>query len=221
MQTENNKIRISLVDDHQMFREGLKFVLSDIENVEVIHESSNGQEFLDNLDASKPDLILMDIAMPKMNGIEATRRALAHYPELKIIALSMFGEEEYYAKMMNAGVRGFIIKESGAEELELAIKEVLSGGTYFSQKLLQNIVQNKSVKTERKIPEVIVKISQREQEVLKMICSGCSNSEIAEKLEISLRTVEGHRSNMINRTGVKNSIQLVLYAYKHNLFMVN
>lgn len=221
MQTENNKIRISLVDDHQMFREGLKFVLSDIENVEVISESSNGLEFLDYLDTSQPDLILMDIAMPKMDGIEATKRALARYPELKIIALSMFGEEAYYTKMMNAGVRGFIIKESGAEELEVAIKEILSGGTYFSQKLLQNIVITKSNQTEKKIPEVIVKISQREQEVLKLICSGSSNTEIAEKLGISLRTVEGHRSNMINRTGVKNSIQLVLYAYKNNLFMIN
>ncbi|MCK4991608.1 MAG: response regulator transcription factor, partial [Bacteroidales bacterium] len=111
--------------------------------------------------------------------------------------------------------------ESGAEELEVAIKEILSGGTYFSQKLLQNIVITKSNQTEKKIPEVTVKISQREQEVLKLICSGCSNTEIAEKLGISLRTVEGHRSNMINRTGVKNSIQLVLYAYKNNLFMIN
>jgi DNA-binding NarL/FixJ family response regulator len=220
VQLENKKIRIALVDDHQMFREGLKFVLSDIANAEVVSESSNGAEFLDCLDALQPDLILMDIAMPEMDGIEATKRALARYPGLKIIALSMFGEEAYYTKMMNAGVSGFIIKESGAEELEVAIKEVASGGTYFSQKLLQNIVIKKTTATERRIPEEIVKISQREQEVLKLICSGSSNTDIAGKLGISLRTVEGHRSNMINRTGVKNSIQLVLYAHKNRLFSI-
>ena len=220
MQIENNKLRISLVDDHKMFREGLKFVLSNIENAEVVSESSNGAEFLDHLETFQPDLILMDIAMPEMDGIEATKRALARYPSLKIIALSMFGEEAYYVKMMNAGVRGFIIKESGAEELEVAIREVASGGTYFSQKLLQNIIFKMSSPAEKQIPEKIVKISQREQEVLKLICSGCSNSEIAEKLGISLRTVEGHRSNLINRTGVKNSIQLVLYAHKNNLFSI-
>lgn len=221
MQLENHKIRVALVDDHQLFREGLKFVLSDIKNTEVISETSNGAEFLDHLDTLQPDLILMDIAMPEMDGIEATKRALARYPDLKIIALSMFGEEAYYTKMMNAGVRGFIIKESGFEELEVAIREVLSGGTYFSQKLLQNIVIKKSSPAVKKLPEEIVKISRREQEVLNLICSGYSNSEIAGELGISLRTVEGHRSNMINRIGVKNSIQLVLYAHKNKLSGIN
>jgi DNA-binding NarL/FixJ family response regulator len=208
VQLENHKIRVALVDDHQLFREGLKFVLSDIKNTEVISETSNGAEFLDHLDTLQPDLILMDIAMPEMDGIEATKRALARYPDLKIIALSMFGEEAYYTKMMNAGVRGFIIKESGFEELEVAIREVLSGGTYFSQKLLQNIVIKKSSPAVKKLPEEIVKISRREQ-------------EIAGELGISLRTVEGHRSNMINRIGVKNSIQLVLYAHKNKLSGIN
>ncbi|MEZ5071394.1 MAG: response regulator transcription factor [Bacteroidales bacterium] len=139
---DSKKIKISLVDDHKMFREGLKFVLSGMDNTEVISESSSGAEFLDNLDSTHPDLVLMDISMPDINGIEATRQAVNRYPGIKIIALSMFGDEEYYSKMIQAGAKGFIIKESGSEELEKAIQEVSGGGTYFSQKLLQNIILN-------------------------------------------------------------------------------
>ncbi len=215
---EAKTTRISLVDDHKMFREGLKFVLSDIENTEVVSESSNGAEFLQEIDEIRPDLVLMDISMPVLNGIETTKEVIRRYPDMKIIALSMFGDEEYYSKMIQAGAKGFIIKESGSEELEKAVREVAAGGTYFSQKLLQNIILSYSGVGSQEPKEEAITLTRRESEVLRLICSGFTNAEIAEKLNLSLRTVEGHRSKLINRTGVKNSIQLVLYVFRHKLF---
>ena len=219
----SEKIRISLVDDHKMFREGLKFVLSDIEEAEVISESSNGAEFLEQMGYETPDLVLMDISMPILNGIDTTREALKMNPNLKVIALSMFGDEEYYSKMIQAGAKGFIIKESGTEELAQAITEVMDGGVFFSQKLLQKIVMNNNPfkPHEAVSDEIPIKLTKRETEVLRLICAGFPNAEIADKLNISLRTVEGHRSKLITRAGVKNSVQLVLYVLRHKLLDIN
>lgn len=212
------KIRIILVDDHKLFRDGLKFVLSQLDNIEVVAEASNGQEFLDIIDSLESDLILMDISMPKIGGVEATTRAIEKYPDLKIIALSMFCDEEYYYKMIQAGVKGFILKESGSDELQKAIETVYGGENYFSQKLLTEIIANMS---NHSVPANNVNeknnITKREHDVLQLICKGLSNAEIAEKLFISIRTVEGHKTSLIEKTGVKNSICLVLHAIKNNL----
>ena len=208
-----------LVDDHKLFREGLKFVISQLNNFEVIAEAGNGKEFLELLEKMKPDLVLMDISMPHMDGIEATRMAVEKYPDLKIIALSMFGDEEYYYKMIQVGAKGFILKESGKNELEKVMNDVSSGESYFSQQLLRDIILNldkPNVQTLRSQGE-LVKLTQREIEVLKLICSGLSNAEIADRLYLSLRTVEGHKSKLIGKTGVKNSISLVMYALKNKI----
>jgi DNA-binding NarL/FixJ family response regulator len=212
------EIRVILVDDHKLFRDGLKFVLSQIEYLKVIAEASDGKEFLDILDNEEADLVLMDISMPKIDGIEATARAIEKCPDLKIIALSMFCDEEYYYKMIQAGVKGFILKESGTDELQKAIETVIDGESYFSQKLLTEIIANManhsgpaSNKKDQK------NITKREFDVLKLICTGLSNSEIAERLFISTRTVEGHKTSLIEKTGVRNSISLVLYAIKNDL----
>ncbi len=216
---EMKKSRIILVDDHKLFRDGLKFVIMQMDNLEVVAEASNGKEFLELLDHHEADLVLMDISMPELNGIEATRQAMAKYPKLKILALSMFCDEEYYYQMIQSGVMGFVLKESGKNELEEAITTVLSGESFFSQKLLRDIIINinsPKQKLKSQTEESIV-LTKRESEVLKLICEGMSNSQIAEKLFISLRTVEGHKSNLISKTGVKNSISLVMYALKHKL----
>ncbi len=216
---EIKKSRIILVDDHKLFRDGLKFVIMQMDNLEVVAEASNGKEFLEILDHHEADLVLMDISMPELNGIEATRQAMAKYPKLKILALSMFCDEEYYYQMIQSGVMGFVLKESGKNELEEAITTVLSGESFFSQKLLRDIIINinsPKQKLKSQTEESIV-LTKRESEVLKLICEGLSNSQIAEKLFISLRTVEGHKSNLISKTGVKNSISLVMYALKHKL----
>lgn len=211
--------RILIVDDHKLFREGLNFVLSQIEGFKVVGEASNGKDFLEMIDQIETDVVLMDISMPGLDGIESTSRAIAKHPNLKVIALTMFCDEEYYYKMIQAGVSGYILKESGKDELANAINTVLRGENYFSQKLLRNIIINlNQVKNFKgSVLKQEVKLTPRETEILKLICQGLSNTEISEKISLSLRTVEGHKSNLINKTGVRNSVSLVMYALKNNL----
>lgn len=216
---EKKKFKVILVDDHKLFRDGLKFVIMQMDNLEVVAEASNGKEFLDIIEKQEADLVLMDISMPELNGIEATKLAIAKNPKLKILALSMFCDEEYYFQMIQAGVMGFVLKESGKNELEEAISAILKGESFFSQKLLREIIINinnpaQKLKSQN---EDRIELTKRETEVLKLICEGMSNSQIADKLFISLRTVEGHKSNLITKTGVKNSISLVMCALKNKL----
>jgi len=143
----SEKPSLIIVDDHLIFRQGLKSII-DIENIaNVIGEASSGSEFLELLKIHKPDVVLMDIEMPYMNGMEATRKALEMVPDMKIIAVTMFGDEEYYYKMIELGVKGFIVKSSGINELENAIREVMMGESYFSNELLRKIINNFGHKT--------------------------------------------------------------------------
>ncbi|HTE30156.1 MAG TPA: response regulator transcription factor [Chryseolinea sp.] len=212
------KIKIILVDDHQMFREGLKFVLTQIPEFEIIGEASNGQEYLNLLETSRPDVVLMDIGMPVMDGIAATERTSEHYPQIDVIALSMFSDQEYYHKMVSAGVKGFLIKEAGIDELEKAIKSVHLGNAYFSQELLRSIIVTISnPKVTSKDP---LQLTKREEEVMQMICKGYTTKEISDLLFISQKTVEGHKTNLLAKTNSKNTINLMLYAFKNRLVEV-
>jgi DNA-binding NarL/FixJ family response regulator len=193
----------------------MKLLLTNAGNYNIMAEACNGREFLDLLNKQKPDIVLMDIEMPEMNGIEATFKALEKYPELKIICLSMYGEEEYYYKMIEAGVSGFLLKNSDIGEVKTAINAVFEGGKYFSQELLYNVVKN--IKSNQVSHEVMEALSERELEVLKQICIGLSNQEIAENLHISKRTVDKHRANLLDKTNSKNTAHLVMYAIKHKL----
>ncbi|MBN2274540.1 MAG: response regulator transcription factor [Bacteroidales bacterium] len=207
------KARLFLVDDHQLFRNGLKFIINERKDMEVAGEASNGKEFLELLDFVNPDVVLMDIGMPVMDGIEATRSALQRYPDLKILVLSMFGESEYYNAMIDMGVKGFVLKDSDNEELYQAILKVFAGGTHFSQELLLSIIRNKT-------PDNNVLLTRREKDVLNLICQGLSNQQISEKLIISQRTVERHRANLLAKTDSKNSISLVIYAIRNRLVKI-
>jgi DNA-binding NarL/FixJ family response regulator len=210
-------IKVILVDDHKMFREGLKFALSQMEGIDVIGEASDGSQFLEVLKAKKPDVVLMDISMPKMDGVEATLQALQINPDIKIITLSMFSDPEYYQKMVAAGTKGFLVKETGVDELHKAIKVVNEGGSYFSQQLLQNIIVNISNPVVKSSRNRIVDLTKREEEVLELICKGYSNKEIADSLFISQKTVEGHKSNLMDKTQTKSAINLMLFAIKNQL----
>jgi DNA-binding NarL/FixJ family response regulator len=210
--------KVIIVDDHKMFRSGLRFLLNNIPNISVIGEASNGKEFLEMAEKQSIDIALMDINMPEMNGIEATKIAMEKYPMLKVIVLSMHGEEEYYDQMLDAGVKGFLLKNSDADELIAAIEAVKAGKSYFSQELLVDILDQKRL---QKLKTDAVKLSQRELEVLKLICEGFSNSEIAEQLFISHRTVDRHRANLLSKTGCKNSTSLVMYAVKNKIIDVD
>ncbi|MBN2165334.1 MAG: response regulator transcription factor [Marinilabiliaceae bacterium] len=215
MQTAN-KIKVYIVDDHEMFREGVKMLLSNSSQFEVIGEAANGKECIKKLPANT-DVILMDILMPVMDGIETTQQLIASNPSLKIIALSMFGEQEYYYKMIHSGVKGFVLKEAGSRELEEAIKEVFEGRNFFSQELLRNIIVNL---TEKKNDQHESDFTIREIEILQHICSGYSNKEIAEKLNISVRTIENHKSNLLQKTGTKNTVSLIIYAIKNEIVKI-
>ena len=160
----------------------------------------------------KADVVFMDISMPNVGGEEATRKALSLCPDLKIVTLSMFGEESYYTRMVEAGAKGFLLKDSSIEEVFDAIDTVVAGGDYFSQRLLSSM-SNRLRGTELSSGE----LSSREIEILLAICRGLSNQEIAEELFISKRTVDAHRANILEKTGCKNTASLVVYAIRNQL----
>jgi len=210
------KPNIVIVDDHLIFRQGLKSIIT-LENIaNIVGEASNGVELLKLLAHLKPDLVLMDIDMPHMNGLEATEKAMELMPDLKIIAFSMFSDEEYYYKMIDRGVKGFILKTSGINELETAIQNVMSGDSYFSNELLRKIINNFGHSNTAK-PLLHENLTEREVEILQQICLGLSTEEIADKLFISPKTVKSHKSNLLEKTVCKNTPALILFAIKNKL----
>ncbi len=211
------KTRIIIADDHQLFRNGLKILLNAFPEFEVAGEASNGEEFLKLLKTTQADVTLMDINMPEMDGIEATRKGLKLYPEMDIIALSMYGEEEYYYKMVDAGAKGFLLKDSDISDVKEAILTVRKGGNYFSQELLYHVIQKiKHRENESKSAN----LSKREKEILFKICEGLSNQEIADNLFISKRTVDKHRANLLGKTNSKNTASLILFAIRNKLIEI-
>ncbi|MDP3913743.1 MAG: response regulator transcription factor [Bacteroidota bacterium] len=215
MTSNQLKRKIIIVDDHTLFRNGLRILLNNLDNYHVIAEAANGKQFLELLNTVVPDLVLMDISMPVMDGIEASAIAHQRYPDLKIITLSMYGEEDYYYKMVNAGVKGFVLKNSDIKEVKTALDVVYDGGSFFSAELLQTLVN--SLKYSAKSNEFHTELSEREMEILILICQGMSNQEIADKLFISKRTVDKHRANILEKSESKNTAQLVVYAIKNRL----
>lgn len=210
-------LKIFLVDDHNLFREGLKFLLSGDDMILEIHEAKNGIELLKNLMHVKPDIILMDIEMPEMNGIEATREALKIYPMAKIIALSMYSDENFYTEMIDAGAKGFLLKNSKFEDVKKAIRDVHNGKSYFSPEILEAIIKQLN---KAKYNKGNNDLTEREIEVLYNICKGFSNQEISDLLFISKRTVDKHRENILLKTHSKNTAGLVVYAIKNEIFHV-
>ncbi|TSA34272.1 MAG: DNA-binding response regulator [Porphyromonadaceae bacterium] len=209
------KYKVMLVDDHKLFRKGLRMLIDALNRFEVGGEASNGVEFLNMLDQSKPDIVMLDIAMPEMDGIEAARLALMKYPDLKIITLSMFGEQDYYFKMVDAGVKGFLLKNSDFTEVKMALETVMEGGNYFSRELLMNLVNSLKNSPEELTPDS--PLSDREKEIILLICKGMSTQEIADSLCLSKRTVDSHRANILLKTGCRNTASLVVYAIKEKL----
>jgi DNA-binding NarL/FixJ family response regulator len=213
------KKKIIITDDHQIFRLGLKSLIVKEDIADVVAEASNGQEFLNLLSKHKPDLVLMDIGMPEMDGIEATRKALDIDPNLKILVLSNFGDEVHYFNIIQAGAKGFVHKTSGIHELRAAIEKVMAGESYFSNELLRKIISNiNSSGTFRNANgKSEDKLTRRELEVLQLVSNGLSNEEIADKLNISVTTVKGHRSNLLMKTGTKNTAGLIMFAIKNKI----
>lgn len=208
---------IILVDDHKLFREGLKLLLENLDYIENVDEAANGEEFLKLVEKKQPDIVFMDIEMPVMDGITATRQVLELYPGLNIIALSMYGDENYYTPMINAGAKGFILKNSGIQDVETAIHNVISGNNYFSQEILNRLLNGIRKKNKTKKSD---ELTEREEEVLFHICKGLSNQEIADTLYLSKRTVDKHRENLLAKTNSKNTAGLVMYAVKNGIVTI-
>lgn len=202
-------IRTVIVDDHRILRDGIKALIREMDGVELVGEASNGFELIPLLKGCNVDLILMDINMPKMNGIDATREALKICPSVKIIVLSMHDDVNYYDSMVQLGVDGFLLKESNYDELEKAIKSVFDGRPYFSQELLLKLLRSKKETS-------LIQITNRERDVLQLICQGLSTSEIAEKLYLSVSTIEKHMAELLVKTNSPNSTALAVYAIKNN-----
>jgi len=214
----DGKTNIIIVDDHEFFRNGLKMVINRLKYARVIGEASNGSEFLELLAQKEPDIVLIDIQMPVMNGIEATRRALEEYPDLKIVALTMFEDEEYIQRMIDAGAKGFLLKNITKEILDQALQAIQSGRNYYSPELFDFFTRK--VVSEPRHDDEEVQLTRREKEVLQLICDGLNNKEIADRLFISERTVVGHKSNLLAKTNCKSSVGLLSYAIKHRLVEV-
>ena len=205
--------RIILVDDHSLFRNGLRELLERCEGCRVVGEAASGEEFLAMMEGMEADIVFMDFSMPGLDGAQTTERALARRPELRIITLSMFGEESYYSRMVEAGARGFLLKDSDIGDVLEAIGTVMGGGSYFSPQLLSSLTRRMRTRDDAADDQ----LSSREREILVAVCRGLSNQEIADELFISKRTVDKHRANILEKTGCKNTASLVVYAIRNGI----
>ncbi len=213
--------KIVLADDHAIFRESLKVLIEQEKIGMVIAEAENGQKLLEIMDQQRPDVVVMDIDMPRMNGLEATERIIAKYPDQNILILSMYGDQHHYNQLINAGVKGFVLKTSGKKELEKAIKTVAEGESHFSNELLRKIIVDiGNPKTKEDCRNTSFQLTERELEILKLFCNGLTVSEIANKLFLSVKTIEAYRSKLLSKTGEKNTINLILFAIKNKIVCV-
>lgn len=217
----DNRIKIILVDDEILFRKGISFLLGREKNIEIIFEASNGDELISFLNSNKnhPDIIIMDLKMPILNGVEATKIIHEEFPELKVIALTSYDSKSFIANMIEVGAVSYLIKNATPQELLKTINEVATKGFYYTDYVMQIIQDNLLTNKRTKSNFDTNFLSSRELEVLKLICSQKSTIEIAEKLFISPRTVEGHRNNLLLKTESRNIAGLVVYAVQNDILM--
>lgn len=208
-----NNCRVIIADDHLLFREGLRGLLSAQEGIEVVGVAADGEELVALAEQTEYDVALIDIEMPKLTGTEAAEQILTRNPEANLVVLTMHNDEAYYLRMVEVGVKGFLLKNSDIDEVVGAVRTVRNGGTYFSAELLDSLVDNLH---ETHTPAESL-LSEREREVLPLICRGLSNQEIADKLFISKRTVDNHRANILEKTGCRNTVGMVIWAIKNGL----
>ena len=214
-QMMNKLIKILLVDDHQIVLDGLQLIIGQAENMELCGIAHNGEEALKQINISAPDVILMDINMPVMNGIEAMKILGKDFPQIAVIGLSMIEDSHIIQTFIEYGAKGFLLKNSGKEKILSAIISVSLGGIFYDEVLLPKILQNKSSKNNRNT--LFPKLSRREKEIVKLIINEKTTQEIANLLFISFGTVETHRRNIINKLGVRNTAGLVRVVIEYGL----
>jgi DNA-binding NarL/FixJ family response regulator len=214
-------IKIVIADDHEIFREGFKLLLKNQDVLELVGEAENGKELLAVAAEQQPDIIITDIKMPVMDGIEACKHIRERFPGIQVIALSMFNEDNLIVDMLEAGAKGYLLKNTNKYELMDAAKAVFEGGTYYcmatSTKLAKMIAESK-FNPYRNLP--VKKFTDREKEIIKLVCEQYTNKEIAAMLDLSIRTIETHREKIQEKTGARNSIGVVIYAIRHQMYIV-
>lgn len=212
------KHKILIADDHAMIRDGVKTLLKQNKDYVVAGEAVNGREAVEKYNELKPDLVIMDISMPELSGMEAANLIIKDNPDARVIMLSMYDDEDYISQCIEHGVKGFVVKNESGSELDYAIKSVLEGRNYFSNHV-QNVIVKKytTAASKRKLKEPDIKLTTREVEIVKLISEGLTSQQMADRLFISPRTVETHRANLMKKTGVKNSIELVKRVEKMGL----
>lgn len=203
------KASILLVEDHTIVREGLRALLSRYDSLSVVGEACDGVEAIERVEELHPDIVLMDIAMPRMNGIEATRIIHQRFPNSKVIILTQYGDKYYVRSLLKAGASGYILKDALRDDLIRAIKIVLAGDSFIHSAVSGELV--------RMVHDPVVSLSPREQEILELIVQGHKNTELAEMLSLSVKTVDWHRTNIMRKLGVHNLAELIRYAYDHGL----
>lgn len=208
-------INILIADDHQLLIDGLRATLKDVEDFNIVGEVYNGYQVLEKLDAGiEAHIILMDINMPKLDGLECTRMVAKKYPDIGIIALSQYDEKRFVKRMVKNGASGYLLKDAAKDQLEKAIRTVHSGKKYYCERLSVRLVEQEL--KEENTSSLFPKLSKRELEVLNLICKEFSSQEISEKLFISYHTVESHRANLMYKAGVKNTAGLVRWAVEND-----
>ncbi len=213
-----NVIKVAIADDHKIFRKGVILSLRPYTNIKFVQEAENGQELIDGLASSEPDVILMDLRMPQKDGIETTKVVAKQYPNIHIIALTMYEDERFVSHMMEIGANGYLLKSADPSEIKKAIVEVATKG-YYLNNFVNRILLKKSHSRTKVIPNLNteVTLTDRERDVVKYICMEFTAQEIAQKLDVSPRTVEAIKDRLMERFGAKNTAGLVFFAVKNNL----
>lgn len=227
METNEKTIRVGLIEDQLLFRKGIKAILSSWPEIEVIFESEDGFSVIDKLQKATalPDVLLVDLSLPpdgnrEFSGVEVTDAVREQFPELRIIILSIHEDENFIAQLIQHGAHGYLVKDSDPQEVYEAIISVIHHGSYINQrtlKALQNSYQQQNSKSRWSLSPPAIRFTRREEEVLELICQQLTSEEIGEKLFISVKTVNGHRNNLLQKTGSRNTAGLVIYAIKHGM----
>ncbi len=210
-----NKIRLAIIDDHAVVLDGLKAMLNAFENLEVIYTTQSGQALLEYFQTDVPDVLLMDIQMPEINGIDLCKQVLQQHDDIKIIAFSSFDDSNYVKQIFRSGAKGYLLKNSDKHTIVNAIETVMLGDEYMDDTIKKILLQESITGQRRSIFEI--PLTKREKEIVKLVAEGLSSQEIADKLFISLRTVETHRLNINQKLDVKNTAGLVKEAMKRGL----
>ncbi len=215
------KIRLGIADDHKIFRNGLKATLEDNPDFEIVVEAANGKQLLALLAGKVPDVILMDIKMPELDGIQTTAQVKQRYPGIKVLALSMFNEDKYIMDMMKAGASGYLLKNAEPEEIIEAISTVYHKEYYFNEHLSVTLIKQLAGHSSAGNAAMsLADFNEREIEVLRLVCQEYSNQEIADKIFLSVRTVEGYRARLFEKTKSRNLVGLVIFAVKTGIISV-